>query len=90
MSFYDMKEQLYQETDALGIGLGAHLLHVKASMWFPRNEAPNNEVLLPIAFVHENLLSSETHFSSIEREVLSILQGLYISTTTVLSVKSAW
>ena len=32
MAFYNEKEQLYMETDALLLGLGASLLHVKDEM----------------------------------------------------------
>ena len=42
MAFYNEKELLYLEVDALGLGLRASLLQVRAGMWFQRNEAPNN------------------------------------------------
>ena len=37
-------------TEPSGVGLEAILLHTWDGMWFPRNEAPNNAALWPIAF----------------------------------------
>ena len=37
-------------------------------MWFPRNDAPNNEALWPIAFVNMSLISAETNYSYIARK----------------------
>ena len=37
MEFYNEKEQLYLETDAMVVGLGASLLQVRDEMWFLRN-----------------------------------------------------
>ena len=49
MAFCSKKEQLYLETDALGMGLRASLLQVRDGMQFPGNKAPNYTVLWPIA-----------------------------------------
>ena len=48
-------EQLYLESQALGAGLGVGLLQVSDVMLFPRNEAPDNAVLQPIAFTSKCL-----------------------------------
>ena len=39
MTFYNERKELYQETDALGLGLGGSLKQTMDGMWFPRNEA---------------------------------------------------
>ena len=53
-------------------------------MWLPRNEVPDNSALQPIAFASKGLMSTETHYSAIERELLGILHGLENSITTAL------
>ena len=58
-----------------GVKLGAGLLQVSDVMKFPKEEAPDNSVLWPIAFTKNSLPSTETHYSNIEREALGILQG---------------
>ena len=68
MVFYNEKEQLYLETDVLGVGLGASILHVTDEMQFPKNEAPDNAVMWPIACMIKNLKSTETHYNNIGRE----------------------
>ena len=45
---------------------------------FPRNEAPNNAALWPIAFASKSLTSMEINNSNIEREALGILHDLKI------------
>ena len=54
MVFYNEKEQLYLETDASGVGLGASVLHMRDRMWFPRNEAPDRSVLWQIVFASKS------------------------------------
>ena len=76
MVVYNVKEQLYLETYALGVGLRTSLLQERSRLWFPRNEAFNNAVLRPISFVSKNLTSTEVCYSNIEREVLGIVHGL--------------
>ena len=39
MTFYNEKEQLPLETDALGVGPRTSLLQVKDGIWFPKTEA---------------------------------------------------
>ena len=65
MVFYNEKAQLYLETEASGEGLGVSLLQVRDRMQFPRNEAPDNAVLWPIAFVSKSLTNAETCYSNI-------------------------
>ena len=76
MAFCKEKKQVYLKIDVSGVGLGASLPQVRNGMWFPRNDAPNNAVLQPVAFTSKILTNPETYYNSIEREVLSILQGL--------------
>ena len=45
IAFYKEKQQIYQETDALGVGLGASVLQVRDGRWYPQNEATNGVVL---------------------------------------------
>ena len=67
MTFYNEKEQLYLETDASGVGLGASPLQARDGMWF--STVANT--------IHkQSLTSAETHYSNIEREVLNIQHGL--------------
>ena len=49
MAFYEDKEQICLETDALGVDLGASLLQVGDGVLFQRNKAPNSATLQPIA-----------------------------------------
>ena len=60
------EEQLYLETKALGISVGASLVQVRDGLQFLRNEVPNNATLRQIAFVNKSLTSAETHYSNIE------------------------
>ena len=59
MKFYDETKPLYLETDASGIGLGATLLHMRDGVICPRNIAPDNTILRPIAFASKSLTSME-------------------------------
>ena len=59
MKFYNETNPLYLETKASGIGLGATLLQMRDGAMCPRNIAPNNTILRPIAFVHKSLTSRE-------------------------------
>ena len=60
MAFYKEKDQLYLQTDALGVGFRASLLQARDGMKFTRNKAPYNATLIPIAFASKSLTSSET------------------------------
>ena len=76
MKFYDETQPLYLETDMSGIGLGAALLQIRDGTKCPRNTAPDNRILRPIAFASKSLASMERRYSNNEREALGILHGL--------------
>ena len=59
MKFYDDTKPLYIEVDACGVGLGeAALLKTRSGISCPRDEAPDNSILSPIAFVRKSLASA--------------------------------
>ena len=66
MAFSNEKEQLYLESHASGVGLGASLLQARDVKKYPQNEAPNNAGLQPKAFASKSLWSAETHYSIME------------------------
>ena len=57
-------EQLYLETDASGVQLGAGLLQVRNRMWFSEDETPDKTALWPITFAGKNLTIDEMQYSS--------------------------
>ena len=67
---------LYLETDASRIGLGATLFQTRVDMTCPKEPAPNNMILRPMAFASSSLTSAEEGYSNIKREALGILHGL--------------
>ena len=73
MAFYNKKEQLYLETNVLGVSSGVHLLKMRDIIWFLRNEASDNAVLWPITFASKSLTSTENCYKKIERKVLGML-----------------
>ena len=73
MKFYDKTKPLYLETDASRIGLGAALLQPIDGMTCPKDTAPNNTILRPIAFASKSLSSTEQRCSNTKREELGIL-----------------
>ena len=76
MKCYDKTLPLYLENDASGIGLGAALLQTRDGTQCPRDIAPDNSILRPIAFASKCLTSMERRYYNIEREALGILHGL--------------
>ena len=76
MKFYDDTKLLYLETDALGVDLGAALLHLCNDTACQRDVAPDNTSLRPIAFASKSLTGAEQRCSNIEQEALGILHGL--------------
>ena len=73
---YDDTKLLYLKTDASGIGLGAALLQLRDNMNCPKDIAPDNTILCPIAFASKSLTGAEQRYSNIECKALGILHGL--------------
>ena len=59
MKFCDETKSLYIETDASGLGLGATLLQTRNNTSCPKDEAPENSILRPIAFASKSLNRAE-------------------------------
>ena len=64
MKFYNEKEQLYLETDTLGVGLRTGLLQVRDVMHCPKDTAPENTILISITFTSKSLSSAKTYYSN--------------------------
>ena len=75
MAVYNEKEQFHLKMDVSGVGLGASLLQPREGMGFPRNEAPYNATLCPIACTHKSL-AKYIYLLKQLKEVLGILHGL--------------
>ena len=73
MPFYNIKQQLYLETDPSGICIGVSLLQVRDKMQFPKNETLNIAALWSIAFASKILTSTETFYNNIKGKTLGIL-----------------
>ena len=56
MKFYNENEELYFETDALQVGLGAGLLQVREGMTCPRDIPPDSSILCQISFTCKTIL----------------------------------
>ena len=76
MKFYDDTKPLYLETDASGVGLGVVLLQLRDNTNCPKDTAPDNPILCPIAFVSKSLTCAEQRYSNIKCEALGILDSL--------------
>ena len=70
--FFDETKPLYLETDASGVGLLARLLQTRNGTSCPRDMAPDNNILRPIAFTSKSLSSAEKRYNNTEREALGI------------------
>ena len=66
------KDYLNPETDTLEVGFRSVLLQVRDGMNCQKDMAPDDTVLIPMAFTSESLSSAKPWFSNIERESLSI------------------
>ena len=75
MALYNENEELYLEIDVYTVSLGASLPKMRDGMLLPRNKALDNAVLWQTALVSKSLTSAEPHYSTTEREALSILHG---------------
>ena len=76
MKFYDETKPLYTETGASGVGLRAALLQTRSNTHCHRDEASDNSIFRPIAFINKTITRAEKSYNNIEREVLGILYGL--------------
>ena len=76
MKFYDENKPLYLEKDAPGVGLSVSLLQTRNGISCPRDMAPDNNILQPIAFASKILPSVKKRYSNMEREALGIVHGL--------------
>ena len=74
--FYDETKLLHIEADVSGEGLGTALLQKISGTSCHGDEAPDNKILRPIAFVSDSLSSAEKRYSNIERDALGILSRL--------------
>ena len=66
MKFLSVKEQLYLETDMMGVDLGECILQVRDGMWLPKDKTPENSAMWPIAVARKSLTSAETLYSNIK------------------------
>ena len=64
------------KTDVSGIGLGAALLQLRDNTNRPKDTAPDNTILYPIAFASKSLTGAEQRYSNNKCEALGILHGL--------------
>ena len=55
MKFYNENKELYLETDALGVVLGAALLQLRDNTTWQQGKTPDNTMLQPIAFASKSL-----------------------------------
>ena len=76
MKYYDVWKPLHLETDASGVGLGVTLLQVMDNLNCRNDEAQDNAMLQPTAFVWKSLSSVAWWYSNIEREALRNLHVL--------------
>ena len=65
MAFYNEKEQLYQEKDALSVSVSASFLQVRDRMWFPKDEVLINTALWQTAFSSKSKSSTDSWYSKI-------------------------
>ena len=59
MKFYNETKPLYLKTDASEVGLRAGPLQTRDGMSFWRDEAPDNNILRPIAVASKSLSAAE-------------------------------
>ena len=72
--YYETKP-LYIEIDVSGVVLRAILLQTRSNTSCPKDEAPDNSTLRPIAFASKSLTGAEKRYSNIEKEALAILKS---------------
>ena len=76
MKFHNDTKPLYLERDGSGVSLGAALLQLSDNMNCPKDTAPHNTILCPIAFVSRSLTGAQQRYINIICEALGILHGL--------------
>ena len=76
MKFYNENKELFLETDASGVGLGAALLQLRDNATWQQGTALDITMLWPIVFTSKSLTGTENRYSNIEHEVLGIIHGL--------------
>ena len=82
-----MSENLYLETDASGVGLGATLLQVRGNLNCGYDEAPDNAILWPTTFATKSLSSMEQWYNNTENHAEFCMSWRNF-TTTVLHMGS--
>ena len=88
LTFCNEKEEIYLETDAVGVGLGASLLQVRDGMWFPTKHWKIQHYSQQY-LQKKSLTKTETQYSNIEREALGILLSCPDITMQQIEVKNA-
>ena len=83
-----LKRQSTPQTDTSGVRLGSGLFLILGGTQLPQDKGIDIAALCPIAFAIKSLTSTETGYSNIEREALSILHGLRSFTTTDFPTRS--
>ena len=76
MKFYNENKELFLETDASDVGLGAALLQLRDNTTWQQGTAQDNTMLWPITFASKSLTGAENRYSNIEHETLGIIRGL--------------
>ena len=83
MKLNNKTRPLYTEAHACVVRLGAVLLQARSGTSCPSVEAPDNNILRPIALMSKSPSSAEKRYSNIEREALGILYRLKSSIVAV-------
>ena len=76
MKFYNENKELFLETDAFSVGLGAALLQLRDNTAWQQGKAQDNTMLWPIAFASKSLTGAERRYSNIECKALGIIHSL--------------
>ena len=76
MNIFHETKPIYIETDMSRVRLEATLLQTRSNTSCPRDEAPDNSILRPIAFSSKSLTGAEKRYINIERRALGILYSL--------------
>ena len=85
MKCYNVRKSLYLETDALGVGMGSVLLHIRDNLICGYDDPSDAVIFWPITFAI-NRVYCEAVQIYIERSTWC-LHGLQTSTTNVFHMK---